>query len=49
MFVPLWVQHLDYSATSPRSLEHQACAFVKAMSDAGLRPVIVYHNLSTAE
>lgn len=34
---------------SPRSLENQTSGFMKAMSDAGLRPVIVYHNLSTAE
>ncbi len=32
-----------------RSQEHCSTAFVKGMSDAGLKPVIVYHNLTNAE
>ena len=32
---------------SPRSLE--SSSVVRAMSDAGLKPVIVYHNLTPAE
>lgn len=42
-------RHLDYSASSPRSLEHTSREFVRGMSDAGLKPVIVYHNLTPAE
>ena len=35
---------------SPRSLaQNDTNVFIKAMSDAGLKPVIVYHNLSPAE
>lgn len=34
---------------SPRSLERASSVFVRAVSDAGLKPVIVYHNITTAE
>ncbi|KAI7841208.1 hypothetical protein COHA_005173 [Chlorella ohadii] len=39
----------DYAPGSPRTTADRTSGFVKAMSDAGLRPVVVYHNLSTAE
>ncbi|PSC71338.1 phosphoenolpyruvate carboxykinase [ATP]-like [Micractinium conductrix] len=40
-----------YHPSSPRMMDHSsgASGFAKAMSDAGLRPVVVYHNLSPAE
>ena len=38
-----------YVPTSPRALELTGSGFVKAISDAGLRPVTVYHNLAVAE
>ncbi|KAI3430582.1 hypothetical protein D9Q98_005175 [Chlorella vulgaris] len=41
--------HECYSPGSPRVTANQSSRFVKAMSDAGLKPVVVYHNLSAAE
>ncbi|KAL4422882.1 hypothetical protein ABPG75_009079 [Micractinium tetrahymenae] len=41
-----------YQPSSPRVMDHSGVSssgFVKAMSDAGLKPVVVYHNLSPAE
>ena len=32
-----------------RGLESQRSGFMRAMSDAGLKPTIVYHNLTPAE
>lgn len=39
----------EQGPTSPRTTADRTSGFVKAMSDAGLKPVIVYHNLSPAE
>lgn len=35
--------------TSPRTTADATSGFVKAMSDAGLKPVVVYHNLAVSE
>ncbi len=32
-----------------QELETQRSGFLRAMSDAGLKPTVVYHNLSPAE
>lgn len=39
----------EYAPGSPRTTADRTSGFVKAMSDAGLKPVVVYHNLSPAE
>lgn len=38
-----------YIPTSPRSLEASESTFVHGITDAGLKPVVVYHNLTPAE
>ena len=45
------VLHLQPSQNIPfaKKLENQRTGFMAAMSDSGLKPTVVYHNLTPAE
>ena len=40
---------LQSQPTTPKTIEQMRGGFLRAMSDAGLKPTVVYHNLTPAE
>lgn len=44
-----FVLSLQFQPSTPKSLEQTYGGFLRAMSDAGLKPTVVYHNLTPAE
>ena len=43
------VQMQSYQPPTPNTVEQMRGGFLRAMSDAGLKPTVVYHNLTPSE
>lgn len=40
---------MQFQPPTPKTIEQMRGGFLRAMSDAGLKPTVVYHNLTPAE
>ena len=40
---------MQFQPLTPKTVEQQRGSFLRAMSDSGLKPTVVYHNLTPAE
>ena len=46
---PPSVRMQSYQPPTPNTVEQMRGGFLRAMSDAGLKPTVVYHNLTPSE
>lgn len=49
MFMSQLRMLMQYQPPTPKTIEQLRGGFLRAMSDAGLKPTVVYHNLTPAE
>ena len=43
------IGHMQVQPPTPKTVEQMRGGFLRAMSDAGLKPTVVYHNLTPSE